>query len=65
MLVRKANREDPDRTSQIGSALFVRVGLFGWQLVFQILEHLLYFDCFRAPMLTNFELQLAGFELLY
>ena len=39
MLVRKANREDPDQTSLIGSALFVRVGLYRWQLVFQVLEY--------------------------
>ena len=45
MLVKKANREDPDHTASSeaiwpGSGLFVST-LFGRQLVFEILENLL------------------------
>ena len=44
MLVKIANREDPDQTGGAvwsGSALFVK-GLYGWQL--ENLEHLPYID---------------------
>ena len=41
MLVRVANREDPDQTSLIWVCT-VCLGLFGRQLKFKILEHLPY-----------------------
>ena len=50
MLVRIANREDPDQTASSvgsGSALFVYT-FFARQLVFGILEHLPY-TCFFNP----------------
>ena len=44
MLVRKANREDPDQTTFEDASLIwvcvVCLGLFGRQVVFKILEHL-------------------------
>ena len=43
MLVRIANRGDPDQTAS-RSALFVWLGFFGRQLVFEILEHLPYYN---------------------
>ena len=53
MLVRIANREDPDQTApseavRSGSALFV-LAFFGKQLVFKILEHLSYFLFAKLP----------------
>ena len=54
ILVRIANREDPDQTASYeavlsGSALFVQA-LFDWQIEFGILEHLPY-----VPNLLNKE----------
>ena len=42
MLVRIASREDPDQTASSEAVLSGSAGLFGRQLVFKILEHLLY-----------------------
>ena len=61
MLVRIANREDPDQTASkeavcSGSTLFA-YAFFGRQLVFEILEHLLYsftFLCGALCMLCSF-----------
>ena len=39
MLVRIANREDPDQTAS-SEAVWSESALFGRQLVFEILEHL-------------------------
>ena len=41
MLVRIANREDPDQTAS-SKAVWSGSALFVWQLVFSILEHLPY-----------------------
>ena len=40
MLVRIANREDPDKTTSSDLGLHCLSGIFGRQLVFKILEHL-------------------------
>ena len=42
MLVRIANGEDPDQTASSEWVCAVCIGLFGKQLVFEILKHLPY-----------------------
>ena len=42
MLVRKANREDPDQTKQSDLSLHCLSRPFGRQLLLEILEHLTY-----------------------
>ena len=51
MLVRIANMEDPDQTA---SKSTVDQGNFGWQLVFEILEHLSYLSFSIIDVIINF-----------